>query len=86
MRIGGLASGMNVDEIIEKLMTAERMPLDRMEQDKTTLTWKRNAFRDINLKLKELDDMILDMKLSKTYNPKKRNIFPRRSCYCICFF
>lgn len=70
MRIGGLASGMNVDEIIEKLMTAERMPLDRMEQDKTTLTWKRNAFRDINLKLKELDDMILDMKLSKTYNPK----------------
>ncbi|HEY4602081.1 MAG TPA: flagellar hook-associated protein 2 [Cerasibacillus sp.] len=70
MRIGGLASGMNVDEIIEKLMSAERMPLDRMHQDRTKLTWKRDAFRDINLSLKELDDMILDMKMSTTYQSK----------------
>jgi len=70
MRIGGLASGINTDEIIEKLMTAERMPLERMEQDKTTLEWKRDGFRDINKALLELDNMMLDMKLSKTYNSK----------------
>src|SRR5699024_11947463 len=44
--------------------------LDRMEQDKTTLEWKRDGFREINKALLELDNMMLDMKLSKTYNSK----------------
>lgn len=70
MRIGGLASGINTEELVDKLMAAERMPLDRMEQDRTTLEWKRDSFRDINRTLLELDQMMLDMKLSKTYNSK----------------
>lgn len=70
MRIGGLATGMDIDALVEKLMSAERIPLDKMSQDKTTLEWKRDGFRDINLKLSELDKMMLDMKLSKTYNSK----------------
>lgn len=70
MRIGGLATGMDIDAIVKKLMTAERIPLDKMSQDKTLLEWKREGFRDINLKLSELDNMMLDMKLSKTYNSK----------------
>lgn len=70
MRIGGLASGINTDEIVEKLMAAERMPLNRMEQDRTLLEWKRDGFREINKTLLELDNMMLDMKLSKTYNSK----------------
>lgn len=70
MRVGGLATGMDIDEIVEKMMTAERMPLDRMEQDRTTLEWKRDGFRDINKTLLELKNMMLDMKLSKTYQSK----------------
>lgn len=70
MRIGGLATGMNTDEIIEKMMAAERMPLDRMEQDKTKLEWQRDGFRDINKTLLELKNLMLDMKLSKTYQSK----------------
>src|SRR5699024_3797813 len=46
----------------------ERMPLDRMEQDKTKSTWKRDGLRDINKALLEFDHMMLDMKLSKTYS------------------
>ena len=30
MRISGLASGMNIDEIVTNLMKAERMPLDKI--------------------------------------------------------
>lgn len=70
MRIGGLATGMDIDKLVSKLMKAERMPLDRMQQESTTLTWKRDAFRDINKKLLELDDMMLNMKLDRTYNSK----------------
>ncbi|WP_430790969.1 flagellar hook-associated protein 2 [Virgibacillus flavescens] len=70
MRIGGLATGMDIDQLVGKLMKAERMPLDRMEQDKTTLTWKRDAFRDVNKQLQELDDMMLSMKTDATFNAK----------------
>ncbi|SFD96831.1 flagellar hook-associated protein 2 [Lentibacillus persicus] len=70
MRIGGLASGMDIDSLVNRLMNAERMPLQKMEQDQTTLTWKRDAFRDVNKSLAELDDMILNMKMGSTYNSK----------------
>ena len=54
MRVGGLATGMDIEAMVNKLMEAERMPLDRMEQDRTLLTWKRDAFRDVNRSLLEL--------------------------------
>ncbi|WP_324609845.1 flagellar hook-associated protein 2 [Oceanobacillus damuensis] len=71
MRIGGLASGIDTDSIIKDLMKAERMPLDKMEQDRIKLEWQRDAFRDINKTLLELDNMMLDMKMSNTYNSKQ---------------
>lgn len=70
MRVGGLASGMDIEGMVEKLMEAERMPLVRLQQQQETLTWKRDAFREVNSKLLSLDQMMLDMKLSKTYKPK----------------
>ncbi|MFC2947259.1 flagellar hook-associated protein 2 [Virgibacillus sediminis] len=70
MRIGGLATGMDIDQLVEKLMTTEKMPLDKLNQDKTKLEWQRDGFRDINRKLSELDGMMLDMKMSRTYNSK----------------
>ena len=38
LRISGLASGMNIDEIVSDLMKAERMPLDK-------ITSKENLYR-----------------------------------------
>src|SRR5699024_5818413 len=73
MRIGGLATGMDTEQLVDKLMAAARMPLDRMEQDKAKLTWKRAGSRDINKALFALDNMILYLELSKTYNTKNGN-------------
>lgn len=70
MRVGGIVSGMDIEAMVEKLMEAERMPLVRMKQEETRLTWKRDAFREINNVLLQLDEMILELKLSRTYNPK----------------
>lgn len=70
MRMGGLASGMDIEDVVDRLMETERMPLNRLEQQQTELTWKRDAFRNINSTLLELDDMMLDMKLSSTYESK----------------
>lgn len=48
-RIGGLASGMDIDSIVEKLMKAERMPLNKAFQRKQTLEWQRDAYRNVNV-------------------------------------
>jgi len=70
MGIGGLASGLDIDDMVDQLMEAERIPLKRLEQDRTELTWKQDAFRDINRSLLELDQKMTDMKLSHTYQTK----------------
>ncbi|GIO23877.1 flagellar filament capping protein FliD [Oceanobacillus sp. J11TS1] len=71
MRIGGLASGIDTESIIKDLMNAERLPLNKLQQDRTKLEWKRDAFRDVNKLLLDLDQKkILNMKLSDTYNKK----------------
>ncbi|WP_226529289.1 flagellar hook-associated protein 2 [Metabacillus niabensis] len=58
MRIGGLASGMDIDTIVSDLMKAERIPLDKLTQKKQTVEWQRDDYREMNKLLKELDDML----------------------------
>ncbi|MFD1416976.1 flagellar filament capping protein FliD [Oceanobacillus jeddahense] len=71
MRIGGLASGIDTESMIRDLMNAERMPLDKLHQDRTKLEWKRDAFRDVNKMLADFDtNMIFNMKMSATFNTK----------------
>src|SRR5699024_185533 len=71
MRVGGLATGMDIDSLVDQLMEAERIPLNKMQQDKQMVEWKRDGFRDVNKALLELDNMMTDMKLSKTYKTKQ---------------
>lgn len=71
MRIGGLASGIDTENIIKELMAAERIPLDKLEQNKTKMEWQRDAFRDVNKQISELERLITDMRLnSNVINPK----------------
>lgn len=60
MRIGGLASGMDIDSIVEKLMQAEKAPLNKLEQNKQTYEWQRDAYRDVNKELKAFDTFLFD--------------------------
>jgi flagellar hook-associated protein 2 len=71
MRIGGLASGMDIDTIVGDLMKAERIPLDKLAQKKTTLEWQRDDYRSMNKLLDEFDRFILDgVALQGTFNKK----------------
>lgn len=60
MRIGGLASGMDIDSLVEKLMTAEKAPLNKLYQRKQTYEWQRDAYRDVNKQLQAFDKYIAD--------------------------
>lgn len=69
-RIGGLASGMDIDELVKKLMSAEKAPLNKLYQKKQTYEWQRDAYRGVNTKLKTFDTYIADNLVLKTLNSK----------------
>lgn len=50
MRIGGLASGMDIDSMVNDLMKAERTKVDKVEQDKLLLEYTRDAYNAVNEK------------------------------------
>jgi flagellar hook-associated protein 2 len=71
IRISGLASGMDVDDVVSKLMKTERVPLDKLTQKKQTLEWQRDSYREINTKIKDLQESINLMLRPSTYGAKK---------------
>ncbi len=48
MRITGLASGIDTEEMIQNLMKAERVKVDRVEQDRQTVLWRQEAYNSLN--------------------------------------
>lgn len=70
-RVGGLASGMDIDALVEKLMQAERIPFDKTFQQKQKFEWQRDAYRAVNAKLKTFDTFLFDkMIMSGSLNKK----------------
>jgi flagellar hook-associated protein 2 len=73
MRIGGLASGMDIDQIVRDLMKAERIPLDKLYQQKQILEWQRDDYRSMNALLQDLDNYIFN-NLSLQSNMLKKKV------------
>lgn len=71
MRISGLNSGLDTEQIIKDLMTAQRIPVDRVFQKKVQAEWKRDAYRDVNMKFSRFDNFVFDLKLAGTF---QRNV------------
>ncbi|QSF44733.1 flagellar filament capping protein FliD [Paenibacillus tianjinensis] len=51
LRVSGIASGIDVDSIVKNMMTAKRVPLDKLSQQKQIMEWQRDNYREINSKL-----------------------------------
>lgn len=50
-RMGGLASGLNTDELVESMTAGTRAKIAKAEQNKTKAKWKMDAYRSISSKL-----------------------------------
>jgi flagellar hook-associated protein 2 len=70
MRIGGLASGMDIDTLVKDLMKAERMPLDKLLQKKQVLEWQRDDYRSMNSLLLNFRNDLTQMKLTSQYRAR----------------
>ncbi|MBI6872725.1 flagellar filament capping protein FliD [Clostridium aciditolerans] len=47
LRITGLATGMDTDSMVKKMMAAENIRLDKMKQDRQYIQWRQDGLRDI---------------------------------------
>ena len=70
-RITGLNSGLDVDSLVKKLMDAEKQPLNKLNQQKQTLEWKRDAYREMNTQITDMYSTTFNnMLMSTNWNKK----------------
>lgn len=70
-RITGLNSGLDVDSLVKKLMDAEKQPLNKLNQKKQTLEWKRDAYREMNTQITDMYSTTFNnMLMSTNWNKK----------------
>jgi len=60
LRIGGIASGFDTDQIVKDLMRVERMKVDRLLQDRQEVQWEKEQFREITNDIRSFRDKYFD--------------------------
>lgn len=69
-RITGLASGMDIDSIVEKMMTVAKQPLVKLQQQKQILEWQEEDYRTLNQKYFDFRSTLSNMKLTSKYRAR----------------
>jgi flagellar hook-associated protein 2 len=62
---------MDTDELVKKLIQAQRAPLDKYAKAKQMLEWKQQDYRNMNTKLMEFRTSAFNMTLSQPYSARK---------------
>ncbi|NLO24950.1 MAG: flagellar filament capping protein FliD [Clostridiales bacterium] len=66
IRLGGLASGMDIDLMVKDLMKVQRMKADKLYQSKQVLQWQQEDYRSINSLMLNFRNCVFDMRLQST--------------------
>ncbi|HQA48236.1 MAG TPA: flagellar filament capping protein FliD [Bacillota bacterium] len=66
IRIGGLASGMDIDKLVSDMMRVQRMKADKLYQERQVLRWQQEDYRSINLLMLGFKNSVFDMRLQAT--------------------
>jgi flagellar hook-associated protein 2 len=67
-RISGLISGLDTESIISQLVEAKQTKIDTQTKAQTKLSWKQDAWKELNTKLKNLQQKyISNMRFSSSY-------------------
>lgn len=73
MRINGF-SGMDIDSMVTSLMTAKKLPLNKLTQQKQILEWTRDSYRELNSKIVQLSDKLQKMNFSDAMNTQQSTV------------
>jgi len=62
---------MDIESIVKQLMQAEKMPLNKLFQDRQLWEWRQEEYREVNNLLRGLRDLTFNLKLQSTFSPQK---------------
>lgn len=65
-RITGLSSGIDVDSIVEQLMTAEKSKLNKLQQKEQLAQWRQDLYRSITSDIKTFSSKYFDITSSSS--------------------
>lgn len=71
IRLTGLSSGLDTEAIISALVSSYNYKTDKYKKAQTKLSWKQDAWKQMNIKIKSLYDSVGNMRFSTAYNMKK---------------
>lgn len=75
MRLSGLMSGMDTESIIQDIVAARRTKVDNAKRAQTKLSWKQEAWKGLNAKLKNLQSKYLNnMRFVSSYSKKTTKV------------
>ena len=75
MRLTGMMSGMDTESIIQQLVSAKKTKVDTTKKAQTKLSWKQDAWKDLNTKLQNLQKKYLsNMRFATDYAKKTTKV------------
>lgn len=74
IRVTGLNSGLDTEAIISELVSAYRTKEEKYEKAQTKLSWKQDAWKELNIKVKSLYDNISNLRFSAAWTMKKTTV------------
>ncbi|MDR2043699.1 MAG: flagellar filament capping protein FliD [Clostridium sp.] len=75
MRITGLNSGMDVESIVQELVSAKQTKVDSLKKEQTKLEWKQDAWKALNTKIFNFYNKTLNsLRLTSTYQKKTTSV------------
>lgn len=75
MRVTGMYSGLDTESIIQELVSARKTKVDDAVKAQTKLEWKQDAWKELNTKLKNLQNKYLsNMRFASSYTKKTTKV------------
>ncbi|SCZ78763.1 flagellar filament capping protein FliD [Pseudobutyrivibrio xylanivorans] len=74
IRISGLTSGLDTESIVGALVSAYSFKKEKYEKAQTKLSWKQDAWKDLNTKVYSFYTSVSNMRYSSSYVTKKASV------------
>lgn len=67
LRITGMATGLDVDSLVSKMMTSDQTKIDQLKQKQQTLEWKQQGYQSIISSIQSLQNTYFDITSPTNY-------------------
>ena len=74
IRISGLNSGLDTEAMVSELVSAYRLKEQKYEKAQKKLSWKQDAWKSLNTKVKNMYDNISNLRFTSAWSSKKTTI------------